>query len=87
MITFLWDYGRKNIDKVNKNFIQVIKDRFEQIMRRNSSRNIIEISPVGFDSIVKSVLRAQDIERAEIEKLNRASRRAMKKNKSEKKHR
>lgn len=56
-------------------------------MRRNSSRNIIEISPVGFDSIVKSVLRAQDIERAEIEKLNRASRRAMKKNKSEKKHR
>ena len=87
MITFLWDYGRKNIDKVNKDFLQAIKNRFEIILRRRTERSIIEINPLGFESIVGSILSVQEIERAEVEKLNRASRRALKKNRGNKKHR
>ena len=57
------------------------------ILRRNTERNIVQINPVGFDSIVGSMLSVQEIERSEIEGLNRAARRAMKKDKENKKRR
>lgn len=67
--------------------MQAIKNRFKMILRRNTERSVIEISSVEFDSIVRSMLSIQEIEKTEIEKLNLASRRAMKKNKDNKKRR
>lgn len=87
MILFTWDYGRKAENNVNEDFLKAIRERFDRITEKRFRDSIIGPNMVGFDTIVGTMLSVQEIESPEIRKLNRSARRAMKRNKGNKKHR